>query len=248
MRLILTVVFVFFFLVFGAAFLGIEWIVGKFNKKHVDVMSLRNVQWAFRCVMFFSGVKMEVKGHENVPADEAVMYVGNHRGFFDIVTTYSLCPAPTGYVAKKSMEKVPLLSLFMKRLYCLFIDRSDIKQSLKVILQAIDLVKAGVSVCIFPEGTRNKDREHPEKLLPFKEGSFKIAQKTGCKIIPMAILGADEVFENHLPWIHSHKVTIVYGAPIVLAELSDEDRKHPGAYCQRVIEGMLEEELKLKQA
>jgi 1-acyl-sn-glycerol-3-phosphate acyltransferase len=133
----------------------------------------------------------------------------------------------------------------MKRLYCLFIDRGDIKQSLKVILQAIDQVKAGISVCIFPEGTRNKDREHPENLMPFKEGSFKIAQKTGCKIIPMAILGTDDVLENHMPWIHKQNVTIVYGEPIILSELEEHDRKHPGAYCQSIIEGMIREELHL---
>jgi 1-acyl-sn-glycerol-3-phosphate acyltransferase len=191
---------------------------------------------------------MEVKGHEHVPKDEAVLYVGNHRSIFDIVTTYSLCPDLTGYIAKNSVEKIPLLNFFMRRLHCLFIDRDDMKQSLKVILAAIEQIKAGISVCIFPEGTRNRDRENPQKLLPFKDGSLKIAQKTGCKVVPMAILGTDEIFENHIPWIHRQKVTIVYGQPIVLDELAEADRKHPGAYCQRVIEEMLKQELLRKAA
>jgi 1-acyl-sn-glycerol-3-phosphate acyltransferase len=243
MRSILAVLFVILFLLIGSVILGIEWIIGKKNKYHADIVSLRMVQWAFRVILFISGVKMEVKGHEHVPKDEAVLYVGNHRSIFDIVTTYSLCPGLTGYIAKNSVEKIPLLNFFMRRLHCLFIDRGDMKQSLKVILAAIEQVKAGISVCIFPEGTRSRDRENPQKLLPFKDGSLKIAQKTGCKVIPMAILGTDEIFENHIPWIHKQKVTIVYGEPIVLDELAEADRKHPGAYCQRVIEEMLKQEL-----
>jgi 1-acyl-sn-glycerol-3-phosphate acyltransferase len=248
MRSILTVLFVILFLLIGSVILGIEWIIGKKNKYHADIVSLRMVQWAFRVILFISGVKMEVKGHEHVPKDEAVLYVGNHRSIFDIVTTYSLCPDLTGYIAKNSVEKIPLLNFFMRRLHCLFIDRDDMKQSLKVILAAIEQIKAGISVCIFPEGTRNRDRENPQKLLPFKDGSLKIAQKTGCKVVPMAILGTDEIFENHIPWIHRQKVTIVYGQPIVLDELAEADRKHPGAYCQRVIEEMLKQELLRKAA
>ena len=244
MRSILAVIFVFFYLILGSIVLGVEWIIGKFNKKHADLMTLRFVQWAFRCVMWISGTKLEVKGFENVPKDEAVLYIGNHRGIFDAVTTYSLCPGLTGYIAKDSLKKVPILPMFMKRINCLFIDRSDIKQSLGVILQAIEYIKSGISICIFPEGTRNKDREHPESLLPFKDGSLKIAQRTGCKIIPMAIIGTDEIFENHLPWVHKQKVTITYGAPILLSELSQEDRKHPGAYCQKEIGQMLADELR----
>jgi 1-acyl-sn-glycerol-3-phosphate acyltransferase len=243
MRTILVVLFVILFLLIGSVILGIEWIIGKKNKYHADMASLRMVQWAFRVILFLSGIKMEVKGHEHVPKDEAVLYVGNHRSIFDIVTTYSLCPGLTGYIAKNSVEKIPLLNFFMRRLYCLFIDRADVKQSLKVILKAIEQVKAGISICIFPEGTRNRDKEHPENLMPFKEGSLKIAQKTGCKIIPMAILGTDEIFENHFPWIHRQKVTIVYGEPIVLDALSDADKKHPGAYCQRIVAEMLKKEL-----
>ena len=246
MRTVLAVIFVFFYLIFGFVFLGIEWIIAKINKRHADLVTLRFVQWAFRCVMFISGVKMEVKGHENVPEDEAVLYIGNHRGIFDIVTTYSLCPNLTGYIAKQSVGKIPILGLFMRRVYCLFMDRNDIKQSLKTILQAIEQVKSGISICIFPEGTRNKDAKHPESVLRFKEGSLKIAQKTGCKIIPMAIIGTDDIFENHFPWIHKKKVTIVYGEPIVIADLDVENKKHLGAYCQHVVENMLKTELALQ--
>lgn len=105
-----------------------------------------------------TGVKVTVIGEENVP-DEPVLFIGNHRSFFDILLTYSRCRNLTGYVAKKEMEKIPLLSTWMRFVHCLFLDRENPKEGLKTILQAIDYVKNGISICIFPEGTRNKGEE-----------------------------------------------------------------------------------------
>ena len=115
----------------------------------------------------------------------------------------------------------------------------DEASGLKVILTAIDQVKSGISICIFPEGTRNRDRDDSTTLLPFKEGSFKIAQKTGCPIIPMALTGTADIFENHFPWLHRTEVKLTYGKPILLSELSKEDQKRIGSYCQEVIHEML---------
>ena len=96
-----------------------------------DISSLRMVQWAFRVICRICGVKLTVKGQENVPKDIPVLYVANHNSYFDIMITYALCPDLTGYIAKDSLEKVPLLNIWMKRLYCLFLKRDDMKASLK---------------------------------------------------------------------------------------------------------------------
>ena len=77
-------------------------------------------------------------GQERVPRDTPVLYIGNHRSFFDILLTYSRCPDLTGYVAKDGMLKIPLLSTWMKRLYCLFLNRKDIKAGLQTILVGIE--------------------------------------------------------------------------------------------------------------
>lgn len=243
MRTILVVLYVFLFLVLGLPVLGIEWIISKCNKRAADISQLRMVQWGFRCISFLSGIRLTVKGEENVPKDQAVLYIGNHRSFFDIVVTYARCPDLTGYISKDGVNKVPILGLWMRRLYCLFLDRTDLKKGLAVILTAIEQIRAGISICIFPEGTRNKDAEHPNSLLAFKEGSFKIAQKTDCPIIPMALTGTADIFENHFPWIHRTTVTLTYGKPIIPSELPKEDQKHLGAYCQAVIQNMLNEAL-----
>ena len=243
MRTIITVLYIFLFLILGLPVLGIEWIISKFNKAHADMVQLRIVQWGLKCVAFISGVKLTVIGEENVPMDEPVLYIGNHRSFFDVVVTYARCPGLTGYIAKDGVNKVPIFRIWMKRLHCIFLKRDDMKEGLKVILKAIEYVKSGISICIFPEGTRNKDRENPISLLPFKEGSFKIASKTGCKIVPMALIGTADILENHFPWIHSTDIKLIYGEPIDVSALDKDQQKHVGAYCQTVVEELIRSNL-----
>lgn len=232
-RLFLVAAAVILFLVLSIPVMFVEWIIGKFNPDIKDRSSLRIVQWAFRLVMHAAGTKMIILGEENVPTDTAVLYIGNHRSYFDVVMTYMRVPRPTGYIAKKEMLKWPLLRTWMKYLHCLFLDREDVKDGLKVILTAIDKVKHGISICVFPEGTRNKT---PDTFLPFHEGSFKIAEKGGVPIIPMSIVNSAEIWENHLPKIKKTTVVIEYCKPVYMNELDKETKKHIGSYVSQIIQ------------
>lgn len=234
-RFILAALFVVLFLIFSIPLLFVEWIIGKFNMDIKNRSSLAIVNWGFRVVTWISGVQMTVIGEDNVPKDEPVLYVCNHRSYFDIVLTYIRVPRPTGYIAKKEMLRVPLLSSWMKNLNCQFLDRDNIKEGLKTILHAIELVKSGISICIFPEGTRNKTDE----MLPFKEGSLKIAEKSGCAIVPMAITNSAEIFENHAPKIKKCHVILEYGKPFYVKDLEKEQQKFVGAYTQGLVAEML---------
>ena len=120
-RFLLVVIFVVLFLVLSIPLLIAEWIIGKFNPTMKDKSSLAIVNWAFRMVIRLAGTKVIVKGEERIPKDTAVLYVGNHRSYFDIVLTYVRVPPPTGYIAKKEMTKWPLLSNWMRNLHCLFL-------------------------------------------------------------------------------------------------------------------------------
>ncbi len=142
-RLIFVALFVVLFLIIGIPVLGIEWLIGKVSKKTMDYSSLRLVQWAFSMMIKLAGIELTVIGEENI-SEGPVLYIGNHRSFFDIVITYARCKNLTGYIAKKEMLSIPLLRTWMKRLYCLFLDRENPKEGLKTILQAIDYVKHGI--------------------------------------------------------------------------------------------------------
>ncbi len=231
-RFIIVALFVILFLILSTPLMLAEWIIGKWNPDLKSRSSLAIVNWAFRWVIRLSGVKVVVKGEENIPKDTAVLYVGNHRSYYDIILTYVRVPRPTGYVAKIEMLKIPLLSIWMKNLHCLFLDRKDIKQGLKTILAGVDLVKNGISVCIFPEGTRNKTKD---TFLPFHDGSFKIAEKGGVPVIPMSIVNSSAVFEDHMPKIRRSTVVIEYGKPIDIKSLDKDTRKNIGNYVSGII-------------
>ncbi len=238
-RFILTLLFVILFLILFLPVMLVEWIIGLFNKYTGDLASLRTVQWAFKVCLFLSGVKLNIKGLENLPkkGDKPVLFVGNHNSFFDVMIMYTLFNDLTGFIAKKSFKKVPSLNLWMMRLYCLFLDRKDTKQGLKTILTAIDYVKQGVSIFVFPEGTRSKDGT----MADFKAGAFKIATKTNCPIIPVILSGTADIFENHLPFIKSQEIPIIIGEPIDVTALEKEQKKHIADYTHGIMKTMLAE-------
>lgn len=238
-RIILVAMTIVLFLIFSIPVLGILWLVGKTDSISKQKRSLKIVQGVFRFILKLSGVTITTEGLENIPGDRAVLYVGNHRSYYDILTGYVTVPGLTGFVAKKEMEKIPLLSTWMSCVNCLFLDRKNLKEGLRTILEGIEKVKNGVSVWIFPEGTRNEGEL--SDLLAFHEGSLKIAEKSGCPVIPVAITGTAEIFENHLPRVKPSHVVIRYGEPIYLKELPPQERKFSGAYTRNVIIGMLKD-------
>ena len=113
------------------------------------------VQFGFRMVKLPCGIRLDTYGLENIPKDRPVLFVGNHRSYFDVILTYPQLPPITAFVAKSDFEKVPILPIWMKRLYCEFLVKDDIRQNLESIVRAIGTVKKGVSMFIFPEGKRN---------------------------------------------------------------------------------------------
>lgn len=231
-RLILIAIFLFLFLVLTIPVMLVEWIIGKFNPTAKDRSSKAIVDWGFRCVIFIAGTKVIVRGKDNIPTDTAVLYVGNHRSYFDIVLTSNCFPGTTGYVAKVEMRRYPLLNIWMKNMHCLFLNRDNIKEGMKTILEGIEDVKKGNSLVIFPEGTRNKT---PDTFLPFHEGSFKIAEKGGVPVVPMTIVNSACVFEDHLPKVKKATVVIDFGEPIILGELDKETRKNLSGYVRKLI-------------
>ena len=240
-RFLMTSGLIILFLVLSIPLLLIEWIIGKFNPEWKDRSCQAIVQWAFRCCAFMAGARTDYIGMENIPKEGSFLYVGNHRSYFDIVLTYLCFPRPTGYVAKSEMNSIPLLSTWMRNIHCLFLDRKNIKEGVKAILRGIEEIKSGISICIFPEGTRSTT----DDFLPFREGSFRMAEKSKCPIIPISITNSSALWEDHMPRMKKSHVIIEFGKPIVLTELSKEDRKFLGAYVQNEIKKMYDKNKKI---
>jgi 1-acyl-sn-glycerol-3-phosphate acyltransferase len=234
------------FLVFSYPTIQSQKKLAQTDPERQQAESLAIVQKVLGRIFRLTGSELTVIGRENIPDDKPVLYVGNHTSYFDIVAAYPLVKGPTGFVAKKEMESYLTLADWMRLVNCLFLDRKDIKAGLKTILEAVSYVKKGISIWIFPEGTRNESADNTD-LMVFHEGSMKIADKSGCPVIPVAITGTRDIFENHIPWIRPSRVTIEFGKPIDLKELPAEDKKRSGAYVrERIIEMLKEEQLRRK--
>lgn len=236
MKTFLVGLFLVLFAIVSLPLYLMEFIIGKFSRRRQAAAAQAIVSRAFRFILFFVGAKITVKGKERIPKDQAVLFVSNHRSYFDILTVYTTTPHLTGFIAKKEMAHIPCISHWMRYMHCLFLDRDNIREGMKTILQAIEYVKEGYSIHIAPEGTRNQGTE----MLPFKEGSFKIAEKTGCPVIPVALSNTDALFERQIPWVRGGHVIIEYGDPIYPGELSREDRKHLGTLTRDIIAEMLD--------
>ena len=239
MRIILVGLYLFIFGIFSIIALPLLWLTGKFNSGLQHRISQRIVKLAFGKILFLSGIKKKVIGVERVPKDRSVLFIINHRGFFDIILAFYTVPILSGFVSKKEIAKVPGLRIWMRLIRCVFLDRENPREGIKAILKGIENIKNGTSMFISPEGTRNSG----EGLLEFKPGSLKMAEKTGCPIVPVAITNANKVFEDHLPWIKSNEMTIEYGEPIYIQELSKEAKAKLLEHCREKVLELYEKNL-----
>lgn len=238
-KFILVALGLFLYLVLFIPVMLVLLIIRKFRPDISTYVAQGMVSTVFRLMIFITGSKVEVIGSENIPKDGGVLFVSNHRSYFDILTGFGYTKKPLGFVAKYEMIHAPLLKQWMELVNCLFLNRQNIKQGLKTIIKGIDQVKSGVSVWICPEGGRNMNPD-VTNVKEFKEGSLKIAEKGKVPVIPVAIYGTYEIWEEHLPYMRKSKVIIEYGKPIIIDELPDAEKKKLGAYTRSKIVEMLE--------
>jgi len=166
-----------------------------------------------------SGANVHLTGVENIPDGRAVLFVSNHQGFFDIAMFLASIPTPKGVVAKHELKKIPILRRWMEYINCVFMDRKDIKKSAKVILEAVEILKSGYSMVIFPEGTRSKCGQIGE----FKAGSFKLATKAKVPIVPITIDGTYKLLEANRGRIRPADVRVTIHPAIQTEGISREE-------------------------
>lgn len=238
MRSVIVLGFLFLFLVVMIPVHLILLLIGKFNPELRYRIGNAIVYWAFRWELFQSQAKIEVKGIENIPK-EPVLFVANHRSYFDILIIHTTSTKRPGFVAKKEMEQFHLLSWWMKDICCLFLDRSDLRSGAEMVKNGAELINQGHSMVICPEGTRN----HNPDMLPFREGSLKMAERADCPVVPVTLIDTDQLLEVRPGFdIRKGNVKVIYGKPFYIKDLSKEQRKRAGAYVQEIIRETIKKE------
>lgn len=136
-------------------------------------------------------IRVHVTGLEKLPRDKKLLFVCNHRSNYDpIVTWYALKPWRLAFVSKPENFKIPIFGRLIRRCCFLPIDRENPRNAIVTIQRAAQLLeKQTVSVGVYPEGTRSKTGQ----LLPFHNGVFKIAQRSGASVAVLSILGTEKI-------------------------------------------------------
>lgn len=137
-------------------------------------------------------VTIKVYGCSNLPEKNGFILFPNHQGLFDVLAIIEGCPKPFGVVIKKEAASIILVKQVIRLLGGISINREDIKESLKVINQVTEEVKAGRNFLIFPEGTRSRNGN---TILDFKGGTFKSAVNARCPIVPVALIDSFKPFD-----------------------------------------------------
>ncbi|EOO16682.1 lysophospholipid acyltransferase family protein [Bacillus cereus] len=200
-----------------------------------DSVVYKTTNWFGKKMVGVTGSTVEVKGLENVPKDKPVLVVSNHQSNMDIPVLLGYLNKPIGFVSKAEIKKFPVVPTWMELMNCVFMDRSDRRQSLKAIKDGIELLKSGHSIVIFPEGTRSKGGEIGE----FKAGSFHLAVKSGVSILPVTLDGTYKMFEANGNRMKPAHATLIISKPITPEEYASMDAKELTQHTKAIIASQL---------
>jgi 1-acyl-sn-glycerol-3-phosphate acyltransferase len=168
-------------LILAPPILVVAWIVNKHDLVY---------PWATfgaKAWLRLSGVRVKVKGLENLDPKQTYVFVSNHRSYLDTATLFVFTGRRIGLLAKKELLKVPILGVGMGFVNVMAIDRTNRERALRTTDAAAKRIQSGVSFAVFVEGTRAK----PGELLPFKKGAFYMAKQANVPVVPVAIKNSD---------------------------------------------------------
>lgn len=205
----------------------------KIAEEYLDKILM---EWVKFCVNVLE-VKVNTEGTENIPKGNFLV-VANHQGNLDIPCIMYSLNRKVGFIAKKEMEHMPLLSYWMKSINCVFMDRDNVREAVKAINTGVDLLKEGRVIAIFPEGTRSRGN----KMGEFKKGSLKLGTKAKVPILPIAINGSYKIMEESHGWVKKGEIKIKILKPINTENLSMAEAKELPSKVEEMIRNELNEQ------
>ncbi|RJP25084.1 MAG: 1-acyl-sn-glycerol-3-phosphate acyltransferase [Candidatus Abyssobacteria bacterium SURF_5] len=188
--------------------------------------------WA-RLLLWTCGVKVDTRGGENIPPGGSFIIMSTHNSHFDIPVLIKEVRQQFRIVAKKSLFKIPIFGWIMSAAGYVSIDRGDRAQAFSSLDRAAEMVRAGMPLLIFPEGTRSPDGS----LGSYKKGGFVLAVKAGVSVIPVVIEGTYHVLPKTTWRIRPGRVRVIFGEPIDASQYTYESRNE---LMERVRRAMLE--------
>jgi len=224
--------FIIICIVFVTAFMAVMVILVSFVSTDENTIYKVGRIWA-KCILAISKIKVTVKGLSNLNPNASYIYMANHTSNFDIPVLQACLPVQFRWLSKAELFKIPIFGYAMKRAGYISIDRSDRKSAIQSLQQVAKIIKNGVSVIIFPEGTRSRNNH----IQPFKKGGFVLAVESGVPIIPVVIHGTWDIMPKKQILIKPGNVVVEIKKPI---ESSDYTRKTKDDLMKKVRAVILE--------
>ncbi len=161
-------------------------------------------------ILLIAGVKVEAIGLEKINAEDNYIFISNHLSYFDIPILMKAIPNNVRFIYKDTLTKIPVLGWGMYLGKYIPINRDNVREAMKSLKKAAERVVSGISVVIFPEGTRSMDGTLGE----FKRGMFIMADEAKVPLVPAAIIGSNSIMPRGKFQIRSGKVKVVFSKPI----------------------------------
>lgn len=162
-------------------------------------------------ILFISGVKVKIFGLDNIDKNATYVFVSNHASQFDITVLQWGVPNRLAMIFKKELSRIPFFGWQLKLGPYIMVDRKSPESGMKSIEEAKELMKnKGISVLVFPEGTRSETGE----LLPFKRGAFHLAAKVGYLIVPVTIVDSNKIMPKGSFKLKKGTVKLIFDSPI----------------------------------
>ena len=174
--------------------------------------------WA-KHVLAISFIKVKTVGIENIKDNQNYIYIVNHSSWFDILISLVAIPGSIKFVSKKQVFYIPIFGWAMWMAGYISIDRSRGIKAMRSIEKSAAKIRNGISVIMFPDGTRSKDGS----IQPFKRGAFLLAAKTKVPIIPVTINGAEKVLPKDTLRLSGGTVEIVFDEQIPTIDIKSKD-------------------------
>ncbi len=174
-----------------------------------------------RWVLASCGIRVVQVGTEHVDPGRSYVFMSNHQSVFDIAVLVHTLPVSFRFVAKKELTRIPFFGWALLASDHVLIDRGNRERSVRSLRRAVERLRAGSSVIIFPEGTRSPTGE----LREFKSGGFQLAIEAQVAILPVTVSGTQHITPKSSLRIESGVVKVVYGKPIDTQGLAMSERK-----------------------
>lgn len=189
-------------------------------------------KWWSPVLLWAGGARLEVLGRERLTAGQPYVFVSNHQSTIDIPALFVALPVDFRFVAKKVLQYVPFLGWYMTLARFVFIDRKNHRAALRSLEIAGQRIRGGISIVMFPEGTRSDD----QRVLPFKKGPFALAMKAAVPIVPVAVEGSGVLMPKNSWNITPGPIRVAIGAPIDPVPFGDDREALIREVRTRVIE------------